>query len=84
MQNFEYGKDNRVGVVFSTTARYPVLKANFYLNGELVGTTDTYPFTLNFVPSSSNSYIMGINEFKIVVYDSVYNKGEVVVPIKIK
>ncbi len=84
LQNIEYDKDYRISIMFSTIARYPVSKANFYLNSELVGTSDSYPFILNFVPSSTNSFVIGNNELKVVVYDSVYNKGEATIPIKIK
>ncbi|MFA5651744.1 MAG: PBP1A family penicillin-binding protein [Candidatus Paceibacterota bacterium] len=84
LQNLEYDKDYRLGVVFSTMARFPITRANFYLNNELIGTSETYPYILNFVPSGTNSFIVGINELKVVVYDSVYNKGEATIPIKIK
>jgi 1A family penicillin-binding protein len=80
----EYGKDNRIGIMFSTTAHYPIARANFYLNNELVGTSDTFPFYLNFVPSSTNSYTIGDNEFKIVVYDTVFNSSESTTTLKLK
>lgn len=81
--NIEYKKDHRVGIVFQAAAKFSVLKASFYLNNELLGTVDTYPFALNFIPSSTNSFIVGTNELKVVVYDGVYNKGEATVNIKI-
>ena len=84
LQNTEYGKDYSINIKFSTVARYSIMKTNFYLNDELVGTSDNYPFTLNFIPSSTNSFVIGTNELKIVVFDSVYNKTEVVVPIIIR
>ncbi len=82
--NNEYDKDGRIGIMFSTTAKYQIIKANFYLNEELVGSSDAFPFILNFVPSSTNSFFVGINDLKVVVYDSVYNKGEASIGIKIK
>ncbi len=83
-QTIEYGKDHRIGVVISTTTNFPVQKVNFYLNEELVGSSNTYPFILNFVPSSTNSFIVGINELKVIVYDSAYNKGDASIQLKIK
>ncbi|MFA6340765.1 MAG: penicillin-binding protein [Candidatus Paceibacterota bacterium] len=80
--NSSYGKDSRITAVFTTNARYPIEKASFYLNDELIGTTDTYPFIFNFVPSSMDS-LSYENVLKVVVYDKAYNKGEVSVPIKI-
>ena len=82
--NNEYGKDNRISVLFSITAKYPVLRADFQLNNELIGTSDTYPFVSGFIPSSTNSFLIGPNELKITVYDNVYNKNEIVIPIIIK
>jgi len=84
LQNIEYGKDNRLSVVFSAAARFPITRADFYLNNELVGTSDSYPFNLTFVPSSTNSFTVGSNELRVVVYDNVYNVGETTIPIKIK
>ena len=83
-QDIEYGKDNRVSVMFTTNARYPIARADFYLNNELVGTADSFPFVIGFVPSSTNSYTIGINELRVVVSDTVYNKGDATIQIKIK
>jgi 1A family penicillin-binding protein len=84
LQNTEYGKDYRITITLSINAHYPIAKASFYLNSELVGISETYPFTLNFVPSSTNSFFLGSNELKVVVSDSIYNKGETSILIKIK
>ncbi len=70
--------------MFTAVGHYPITKANFYLNDELVGISETSPFILSFVPSSVNSLSPDANKFKVVVYDSVYNKGELTIPIKIK
>jgi len=83
-QNLEYGKDNRISVMFTTSAHYPITRADFYLNNELVGASDAFPFLVSFVPSSANSFVIGTNQLKVVVYDSVYNKGETTIPINIK
>ncbi len=82
-QDIEYDKDNKITASFTATAHYQIAKANFYLNGELVGSSETAPFSISFVPSSVSSLVSGENKFKVVVYDTVYNKGEVEIPIKI-
>jgi 1A family penicillin-binding protein len=79
-----YGRDDRIPAIFTATAHYQIAKADFYLNDELVGTTNTSPFTMSFVPSSANSLLSSENKFKVVVYDSAYNKGEVTIPINIQ
>jgi len=79
-----YAKDTRITAAFTATANYPIAKANFYLNDDLVGSSDTSPFIISFVPSSSNSLLADGNKFRVVVYDTVYNKGEVTIPINIQ
>ncbi|MDD5022389.1 MAG: PBP1A family penicillin-binding protein [Endomicrobiaceae bacterium] len=83
-QSFEYGKDSRINIIFSTNSKYSIIKADFYLNDEFVGTSFTYPFVFNFIPSSTDSFEIGENQLKIVVYDGVYNRNEITIPIKIK
>ena len=82
--NIEYNKDYRIGVMFSIVTRFSISRVDFYLNNELVETSDTFPFTLNFVPSSTNLFVEGNNELKVVVYDNVYNSGEATTTIIIK
>lgn len=84
LPNVEYDKDYRISVIFSTSARFPLSRANIYLNNEFVGTSDSPPFSLNFIPSSTNSFVVGVNELKVVVFDNIYNRGEISIPIKIK
>lgn len=81
--NTNYSQNGRITVAFISNSAYPLIKANFYLNGQFIGMADSVPFTLNFVPSSVNSLIIGTNQLKVVVYDSVYNEGDVTIPITI-
>ena len=83
-QGGEYDKDYRITPVISVSTHYPIMKVEYYLNNELVGTSDTYPFTVSFIPSSTDSYITGENDFKAVIYDNVYNKNETSISIKVK
>lgn len=80
----QYDRDSRVSVLFSVKSNFPIIKTNYYLNDELLGTSDTFPFTFSFVPSGTNSYTIGINELKVIVSDALYNKGETTIPIIIK
>ena len=79
-----YSQNNRISIVFTAASNYPLSKAIFYLNGDFIGISDTAPYILNFVPSGTNSLKSEGNEIKVVVYDSVYNKGEATIPINIK
>ena len=81
----EYDKDERIMAVISATAKYPILKANYYINGEFIGTSDKYPYNINFIPSSINSLSSEAeNEFKVVVYDTVYNRAEKIIKLRVK
>lgn len=82
--NTTYGQDSRLTAMFTATSHYPIMKANYYLNNELVGTTDTAPFTFSFIPSSVNSLLQTTNQFKVIVYDSVFNKTEISIPVNIQ
>jgi len=78
-----YGQNDRVTVSFTSTSNYPLARADFYLNDQLIGTSDTPPFVINFVPSSIRSFILGSNNLKTVVYDSVYNEGDITTNVTI-
>ena len=74
-ENVEYSKNEKITAIISAKAKYEISKVNYYLNDELVGTSDKYPYIINFIPSSVDSLQLE-NDFKVVVYDSVYNRGE--------
>jgi len=79
-----YSKDSRIVTMLTVASTYPISKVNFYLNNELIETSKTAPYIIGFVPSEINSFKEGVNEFKAVVYDSVYNKNEQTIKIEIK
>ncbi len=83
IQNMSYAKDGNLTVMLKTTSRYPLAKANFYLNNELVGSSATAPFFFSFMPSSAHTLIDGTNQFTVTIYDTLYNKNSVTVPITI-
>lgn len=83
VENSIYDKNHRINVVVSTTSNFPVSRIILYLNGELVDMTEKSPFNLSVIPSSTNSLVLGNNELKVVVYDSVYNKNESIITIKV-
>jgi 1A family penicillin-binding protein len=80
-QNFE--RDDRILISFTYNSRYPIIKTEYYLNNELVNTTDQSPFVGSFIPSSTNSLNDSNNIIRVVVCDSVYNKTEVNIPVNI-
>jgi 1A family penicillin-binding protein len=80
-----FSKDSRITTIFTVNSNYIITKADLYFNDELVGTSISSPFSISFIPSSTNSISSdGNNNIKIVVSDSVYNKGEISIPIIIR
>ena len=75
-QGAVFGKNERVLVNISATPkRYGLLKAELYINGVFTDSTFSSPFSFSFIPKNINS-ITETNELKVVVYDSVLNRGE--------
>ena len=63
-----------VRIVLKNTGKYPLIKADFFLNNNLIGSPE-YPVIFSFTINESNSN-EGENEFRVVGYDSIYNKSE--------
>ncbi len=68
---------SRVTVSLSVKSSYPVLKSELYVNGRYIYSNTQSPSTLIFTPKDVGM-AQGSNIIKIVVYDSVFNRGEVV------
>jgi len=81
--NQNYNRNDRILISFTYTSKYPIMKVEYYLNNELVNTSDQSPFLGSFIPSSSNSLNDTSNTIRVVVYDSVYNKTEMTIPVNI-
>ena len=81
--NQNFGRDDRILISFTYASKYPIMKAEYYLNSELVNTSDQSPFLGSLIPSSSNSLNDTSNTIRVVVYDSVYNKTEMTIPVNI-
>jgi hypothetical protein len=52
-----------------------LLKAEFYVNGVFAGNSFSAPFSFSFTPDDISN-ISDSNELKVVLYDSVLNRGE--------
>lgn len=71
-----FDKNERVIVSLSAAAKkYPLLKAELYINGIFVDSSFSAPFSFSFAPRDLSG-ITNTNELKVVVYDTVLNRGE--------
>ncbi len=66
-------QEESVTIRTSTRSIFPIKKLEWYLNDILVGTSNIESFS--FIPIDSGSQ-KGINQVRIVVTDTAYNKGE--------
>jgi membrane peptidoglycan carboxypeptidase len=77
------GINDRVTIQYSTKGKYPLQKAELYVNNKYISTDSSNSGVINFVPSD----VGGIDSdaiIKIVVYDSVLNKGIATVDLTVR
>lgn len=74
--------DARITIGVQTMGTYPLAQVDFFLNGRLIDSKKSYPFSFVFTPKN----IPGIstnNELLLVLHDSVKNKKEVSIPFTV-
>ncbi len=71
-----YSFEEKITIQTSISTTYPVSKVDFYINNNYIGSSSVHPFLFSFTPKEINS-IQEKNTLKVVVIDSVFNKGEV-------
>lgn len=78
-----YSLNEQITVIFQTYEyKFPVAQADFFLNNNYIGSSNTFPFTFSFYPSDTPE-IKEINELKVVVYDGVRNQNEKTILFKV-
>mgnify|MGYP001611790665 FL=1 len=71
-----FNKNERVSIdVTQDGGLYQLSKIDFYINNYYVGSSNKKPFSFSFIPDDINN-ITNTNELKAVGYDSVFNKVE--------
>lgn len=82
--SMDYRAGERVTVNLEIqTTRFPVARADFFLNNNFLGSRREPPFTFTFSTDEAGEFSQETNELKAVVYDSVQNQASVSVPIRI-
>ena len=78
-----FNKNERITVdIAQVGGPYQLSRVDFYINNYYIGSSNKKPFSLSFIPDDINN-IMNINELKAVGYDSVFNKVESLISLKI-
>lgn len=70
-----YAKNQKVSVSTQINSAFPVTKVEYFLNGNYLGNSLVAPFVFSFIPEDTEG-ITSTNTLRVVVYDSVFNKGE--------
>lgn len=65
--------NQRMFITLTAQGKFPLSRADFFLNDRFVGSSKTYPFKFSFIPNEMNIGL-GVNKLTVVVYDSVLNK----------
>ncbi len=81
-QNQTYPENSPLTISVLSQGPYPLSRADFFLNDQFIGSSSAAPFSITFTPSSLDQ-ISDINTFKVVGYDTAYNKGEFVSGLKL-
>ncbi len=79
-----YTTNEEVNILISNyRGRFPLGQIDIFLDETYLGTIKSQPYTFSFKLDSDNESRLN-SELKIVVYDSVRNKSEKVIPLKIE
>ncbi len=77
-----YNANELISLQANSSGAYPITKADVLINGIYLDTI-SIPFSYSFIPNKLTN-LSDNNEFKLIVYDSVYNKTESVVHFKVR
>lgn len=70
-----YDRNSKVSILINTNGRFPITKAEYFINDNLIGNSTESPFSYSFIPNEFDN--IGIeNKLKVIVYDSAMNKGQ--------
>jgi len=82
--NKGYDDSKKITISLEYSNKYPIKKAEYYINGTFLNSVTKYPFGLSFTPNEVEYIKNGDNELKVVIHDSVFNKAEDTVIFEIK
>lgn len=71
----QYKPDQKITIQTTNRGSYPLMKLDFYVNNTYIGSSETSPFLLSFIPSEINT-IGKTNKLKVIATDLVFNRSE--------
>lgn len=83
LENTKYSQDDVIKIKFTHNSKFGLGQVDFFFNNNYLGSSAQEPFTFSFAPKDVGE-IRNDSEVKIIAYDTIRNKTEVIIPIKIK
>lgn len=80
--NASYNSTAAIYASASWQGRYSLLRVDYYLNDVFVGSSSKQPFLISFTPGSFDG-VSEVNTLKAVGYDSVFNRGETAIALRL-
>jgi membrane peptidoglycan carboxypeptidase len=77
-------KSDPLNIKLEFSSSNPPRKTDVFLNGRFVLSSETSPLNITFIPADTGSAQSRDNILSVVVYDSVYNKGQATTSIQLK
>ena len=82
--NKTYSLTTRINIGFQNNqSRFNLSKVDVFINDIFMGSVKSSPFNFSFTPNDVDN-IKTENELKLVVYDTVKNKAEYTIPLKLE
>jgi hypothetical protein len=72
--NQQYNRNDQINITETYLSKYPIAKADFYLNTSYLGSSDQAPFNFSFIPADTAS-LQSTNQIQVVFTDTVGNEG---------
>ncbi len=70
-----YGPNDTIAVGVSNSGPHPLAKADFFINGQFVGTVKTAPFVLSVNLGGLGNLQPTNNKIEVIGYDSIFDQG---------
>jgi 1A family penicillin-binding protein len=74
--NSSFARNSLVIINLSFQSKYPINRAEYYVNNKLIGSTSVSPYSLSFSPQNISGIQNSNNDLKVVVYDATGSKNE--------
>lgn len=82
MAGIPYPKTGTMVIAITATGKYPIAKVDYFVNGNFIGSTTQYPWSMSFSPNDIDN-LSADNEIRVVAQDTAQNRSEARVPFRV-